>query len=315
MHVQNEPREDHHGSAGAGTVPEQRSSTAEDTGIRWERDPADADDRPADATARSGDSDVMTRRDDLTDDSDVMTRPGDLPGERDGEPAAVGVAHASTTEEPPTSTAHRADDEEATHTSLGTDQLVEVPQPGDERQTDTDARADRDTTADLGVRADRGNTADTDARADATTAGYDATADTDARADATTAGYADTAGASGTREPATGGDQGAPAAADSGELMPGGADAPAMDDFWADGQGQHFRDRWREVQLRFVDDPRSAAQEAEALVGEAIDGFTAALAARREELAQWRSHSTDDTEELRVALRRYREFLDRVIAP
>jgi hypothetical protein len=274
MHVQNEPREDHHGSAGAGTVPEQRSSTAEDTGIRWERDPADADDRPADAdaTARSGDSDVMTRRDDLTDDSDVMTRPGDLPGERDGEPAAVGVAHASTTEEPPTSTAHRADDEEATHTSLGTDQLVEVPQPGDERQTDTDARADRDTTD-------------------------------------------DTAGATDTREPATAGDQGAPAAADSGELMPGGADAPAMDDFWADGQGQHFRDRWREVQLRFVDDPRSAAQEAEALVGEAIDGFTAALAARREELAQWRSHSTDDTEELRVALRRYREFLDRVIAP
>jgi hypothetical protein len=274
MHVQNEPREDHHGSAGAGTVPEQRSSTAEDTGIRWERDPADADDRPADATARSGDSDVMTRRDDLTDDSDVMTRPGDLPGERDGEPAAVGVAHASTTEEPPTSTAHRADDEEATHTSLGTDQLVEVPQPGDERQTDTDARAD-----------------------------------------ATTAGYDGIAGASDTREPATAGDQGAPAAADSGELMPGGADAPAMDDFWADGQGQHFRDRWREVQLRFVDDPRSAAQEAEALVGEAIDGFTAALAARREELAQWRSHSTDDTEELRVALRRYREFLDRVIAP
>jgi hypothetical protein len=274
MHVQNEPREDHHGSAGAGTVPEQRSSTAEDTGIRWERDPADADDRPADATARSGDSDVMTRRDDLTDDSDVMTRPGDLPGERDGEPAAVGVAHASTTEEPPTSTAHRADDEEATHTSLGTDQLVEVPQPGDERQTDTDARAD-----------------------------------------ATTARYDGTAGASDTREPATAGDQGAPAAADSGELMPGGADAPAMDDFWADGQGQHFRDRWREVQLRFVDDPRSAAQEAEALVGEAIDGFTAALAARREELAQWRSHSTDDTEELRVALRRYREFLNRVIAP
>jgi hypothetical protein len=67
--------------------------------------------------------------------------------------------------------------------------------------------------------------------------------------------------------------------------------------------------------LRFVDDPRLAAQEAEALVGEAIDGFTAALTARREELAQWRSQSTDDTEELRVALRRYREFLDRVIAP
>jgi hypothetical protein len=92
------------------------------------------------------------------------------------------------------------------------------------------------------------------------------------------------------------------------------SDQPAVTPLWSDGDGQRFRDRWREVQLRFVDDPRAATQEAEALVGEAIDGVSAALAAQRDRLAGWRSADSDDTEELRTAVRRYREVLDRVLA-
>ncbi|MGK5742447.1 hypothetical protein [Micromonospora sp. URMC 103] len=76
---------------------------------------------------------------------------------------------------------------------------------------------------------------------------------------------------------------------------------------------QGFRDRWRDVQLRFVDDPRAAAGEAEALVEEAIDALSAALAAQQTTLGGWQEAGSADTEELRMAVRRYRDFLDRVL--
>ncbi|MER7440527.1 hypothetical protein [Micromonospora avicenniae] len=76
---------------------------------------------------------------------------------------------------------------------------------------------------------------------------------------------------------------------------------------------QGFRDRWRDVQLRFVDDPRAAAGDAEALVEEAIEALSAALAAQKSTLGGWQEASSADTEELRMAVRRYRDFLDRVL--
>lgn len=82
---------------------------------------------------------------------------------------------------------------------------------------------------------------------------------------------------------------------------------------WSDVGAQAFRDRWREVQLRFVDDPPAAVRDAEALVTDATDELAAVIAAQRDDLAGWRSGEGDDTEDLRVAIRRYREFLDRVL--
>ncbi|MET7752404.1 hypothetical protein [Micromonospora sp. NPDC005367] len=76
---------------------------------------------------------------------------------------------------------------------------------------------------------------------------------------------------------------------------------------------QGFRDRWRDVQLRFVDDPRAAAGEAEALVEEAIEALSTALEAQKSALGGWQEASSADTEELRMAVRRYRDFLDRVL--
>ncbi|RKN18079.1 hypothetical protein D7147_19300 [Micromonospora musae] len=76
---------------------------------------------------------------------------------------------------------------------------------------------------------------------------------------------------------------------------------------------QGFRDRWRDVQLRFVDDPRAAAGHAEALVEEAIEALSAALAAQKSSLGSWQGDGSADTEELRMAVRRYRDFLDRVL--
>jgi hypothetical protein len=82
---------------------------------------------------------------------------------------------------------------------------------------------------------------------------------------------------------------------------------------WSDVGAQAFRDRWRQVQLRFVDDPPAVVRDAEALVTEATDELAAVIAAQRDDLAGWRSGEGDDTEDLRVAIRRYREFLDRVL--
>ncbi|MEO3776952.1 hypothetical protein ABGB16_08875 [Micromonospora sp. B11E3] len=76
---------------------------------------------------------------------------------------------------------------------------------------------------------------------------------------------------------------------------------------------QGFRDRWRDVQLRFVDDPKAAAAEAQSLVEEAIQALADALAEQKNRLGDWQRAGADDTEQLRVAVRRYRDFLDRVL--
>ncbi|MEV0153289.1 hypothetical protein AB0H57_06035 [Micromonospora sp. NPDC050686] len=76
---------------------------------------------------------------------------------------------------------------------------------------------------------------------------------------------------------------------------------------------QRFRDRWRDVQLRFVDDPRAAAGEAQSLVEEAIQALSSALTAQRDKLGGWQDAGSADTEQLRMAVRQYRDFLDRVL--
>ncbi|MFG1885317.1 hypothetical protein [Micromonospora sp. NPDC049102] len=76
---------------------------------------------------------------------------------------------------------------------------------------------------------------------------------------------------------------------------------------------QGFRDRWRDVQLRFVDDPQAAAGEAQALVEEAIQALASALAAQKNTLGGWQDTGSADTEQLRMAVRNYRDFLDRVL--
>jgi hypothetical protein len=79
---------------------------------------------------------------------------------------------------------------------------------------------------------------------------------------------------------------------------------------WGEGTAQGYRDRWREVQLRFVDDPPAAAREANQLVEEAVGALTAELSKQKESLRDW---SGEDTEELRAVVRRHRDFLDRLL--
>jgi hypothetical protein len=97
------------------------------------------------------------------------------------------------------------------------------------------------------------------------------------------------------------------------EMSPGDRAAAPPTGVWTGETAGAFRDKWREIQLRFVDEPRTAAGEARELVTEVTDALSAAVAARKSELDGWASTEGGDTEELRMAVRRYRDFLDRVL--
>lgn len=101
--------------------------------------------------------------------------------------------------------------------------------------------------------------------------------------------------------------------APAGELMPGDVPAEPVPALLAADTSQGLRDRWREVQLGFVDDPRAAARDAQRLVDEALEALSAALAEQKNSLGRWDTGDAGDTENLRVVVRRYRDFLDRVL--
>jgi hypothetical protein len=90
---------------------------------------------------------------------------------------------------------------------------------------------------------------------------------------------------------------------------PGSVSQPELGSVFADGDAQSFQERWREVQLRFVDSPKEATTDAAALIDEAVDKLTASLKAQKETV----SGESDDTEQLRVALRGYRDILNRIL--
>lgn len=97
------------------------------------------------------------------------------------------------------------------------------------------------------------------------------------------------------------------------EHAPGEVEQSPVADLWPAAVADALRARWRELQLRFVDDPQGAAAEADAVAAEAVEALTSTLNAQRTELAQWRTDRDADTEGLRVAVQRYHAFLDRVL--
>ena len=75
-----------------------------------------------------------------------------------------------------------------------------------------------------------------------------------------------------------------------------------------------IREQVVEVQARFVDEPTEAVAQIRALVSEAVHTLADALLSEQLSSIDPHQHTdTPDTESLRVALRRYREFLDRLL--
>lgn len=80
-------------------------------------------------------------------------------------------------------------------------------------------------------------------------------------------------------------------------------------------QMEELRGRWSGIQASFVDDPRKAVQEADALVSSAIKQIEDSFRDQRAKLEQRWSKGTDaSTEDLRIAVQNYRAFFDRLLS-
>jgi hypothetical protein len=77
---------------------------------------------------------------------------------------------------------------------------------------------------------------------------------------------------------------------------------------------EDFRSQWSKVQIGFVDEPRRAVEEADRLVAAVMQRLAEGFANERSGLEkQWDCGDNVSTEELRLALQRYRSFFERLL--
>jgi hypothetical protein len=75
-----------------------------------------------------------------------------------------------------------------------------------------------------------------------------------------------------------------------------------------------FRARWDNIQVKFVDEPQRSVEEADSLVAETMKRLAETFARERDSLEhQWDRGGEVSTEDLRMALRRYRSFFGRLV--
>ena len=80
-------------------------------------------------------------------------------------------------------------------------------------------------------------------------------------------------------------------------------------------EAQGLRGRWDAIQTSFVDEPRQAVEQADSLVATAMKRLAEIFADERAGLeGQWDRGDDVSTEDLRLALQRYRSFFTRLLA-
>jgi hypothetical protein len=103
------------------------------------------------------------------------------------------------------------------------------------------------------------------------------------------------------------------------DRRPPQADAPRQDDdpvaqLFAAEDAAGYRTRWSGIQTGFVDEPRRAVEEADTLVAEVMKRLAEGFANERRELeTRWEKTDQVSTEDLRLAMRRYRTFFERLL--
>ena len=84
---------------------------------------------------------------------------------------------------------------------------------------------------------------------------------------------------------------------------------------FADEELTGYRTRWSGIQTGFVDEPRKAVEEADTLVAELMKRLAESFAEERRKLeAEWERSEKVSTEDLRIAMRRYRSFFERLLS-
>ena len=76
-----------------------------------------------------------------------------------------------------------------------------------------------------------------------------------------------------------------------------------------------YRTQWESIQTGFVDQPRAAVAQADALVSQLVTRLTDVFTRERSTLeGQWTKGDNVSTEDLRVALTRYRSFFHKLLS-
>ena len=79
-------------------------------------------------------------------------------------------------------------------------------------------------------------------------------------------------------------------------------------------KAEEYRSRWMDIQTEFVDDPRNSVENADDLVARVINSITENFASERDALEdQWNRGEEASTEDLRLAMKRYRSFFNRLL--
>ena len=79
-------------------------------------------------------------------------------------------------------------------------------------------------------------------------------------------------------------------------------------------EAEDFRSRWQDIQTGFVDDPHHSVENADELVARVMKSITETFADERSSLEnQWNQGGEASTEDLRVAMMRYRSFFNRLL--
>lgn len=96
---------------------------------------------------------------------------------------------------------------------------------------------------------------------------------------------------------------------------PSGGLAAEAAPLFATEETERFRSDWSSVQIGFVDEPRKSAEKADQLVARVVQRLAESFSQERSRLeGQWDKGEDVSTEDLRVALQRYRSFFDRLLS-
>ncbi len=97
-------------------------------------------------------------------------------------------------------------------------------------------------------------------------------------------------------------------------ILEPGEQASMNEPLLAAGDGEGFKQRWEEIQVRFVDEPQASVKDADALVQELMQRLADNFADERGRLEhQWEQGQEASTEDLRTALQQYRSFFRRLL--
>jgi hypothetical protein len=107
----------------------------------------------------------------------------------------------------------------------------------------------------------------------------------------------------------------APAAAEAPSREPVASPSAETAPLFPGDVATDLRTRWDAVQAGFVDEPRRAVEQADSLVAAAMKRLAETFAQERSSLeGQWDRGDDVSTEDLRIALQRYRSFFGRLLS-